>query len=87
MGNSTHAIGLTFANDTIQTQAPHFMNMGLPSINTLNKISVLGTPATRILRPMYGSHLSAPDHVFGEATAVGMSAANSDHDYNYKTDF
>ena len=24
---------------------------------------------------------------FGEATAVGMSTKNSDHDYNYKTDF
>ena len=36
---------------------------------------------------MYGSHRSAPDHVFGEATVAGMSAAKSDYDYNYKTDF
>ena len=36
---------------------------------------------------MNGSHWSAPYHVFGEATAAGKSVANSDHDYNYKTEF
>ena len=36
---------------------------------------------------MDGSHWSAPYHVFGEVAAVGMSAAKSNHDYNYKTDF
>ena len=36
---------------------------------------------------MDGSHWMIPDHVFGEATAVGMSAAKSDHDYRYKTGF
>ena len=36
---------------------------------------------------MDGSQWSAPDHIFGEATAVGISAENSDHDYNYKTEF
>ena len=78
---------LNFANDPIQTQAPHFMDMGLPTINILNESGVLGNPATKIQRPTDVSHWSAPDHVFGEATAVGMSAANSDHDYSYKTDF
>ena len=28
-----------------------------------------------------------PYHVFSEATAVGMSAAKSDHEYKYKTEF
>ena len=36
---------------------------------------------------MDGSHCSTPDRVFGEATAVEMSAARSDHECNYKTDF
>ena len=61
------------------------MDLGLLSINTLNKSGVFGTPATRILRPTDVSHWSATYHVFDEATAVGMSASNSDHDYNYKT--
>ena len=47
----------------------------------------LNTPATSIRRPTDGFHWSAPDHVFGEATAVGMLAAKSDLDYRYKTDF
>ena len=63
------------------------MDLGIPTINALNKINVLGTPDTRILRPMDRYHRSTPDHVFGEATAVGISAAKSDHDYNYKNDF
>ena len=36
---------------------------------------------------MDGSHWIAPDGIFGEATAVGMSVANSDHDYSYRNDF
>ena len=36
---------------------------------------------------MDGSHCSAPDHVFGEATAVGMIWKWLERDYKYKTDF
>ena len=61
--------------------------MGLPAVNTFNESCVLGTPGTRIRRSMDGSHWTATDHVFGEATAVGMSEAKSYHDYNYKTYF
>ena len=63
------------------------MDLGLPSINTLNESGFLGTPDTKIRRSMDGSHWTATDHVFGEATAVGMSEAKSYHDYNYKTYF
>ena len=78
---------MNFANDPVQNQAPHFMDLGIPVMNTLNQSGVLSTPVTRIRRQTYGSHWSARDHVFGEATAVRMSAAKSDHNYNYKTDF
>ena len=63
------------------------MDMGLPAINTLNECGVLGNLATRIIRPTSVSHWTAPDHFFGEAAVVVMSAAKSDHDYSYKTDF
>ena len=43
--------------------------------------------AASIRRPTDGSHWSAPDHVFGEATVVGMSESKSDHEYNYKAGF
>ena len=74
---------MKFANDPVQTQALHLMNMGLLKINTLNESDVFGTPATRTQRPTYVSHWSALDHVFGKPTAVEMSAAKSDHDYNF----
>ena len=35
-------------NDPVQTQAPNFMDMGLPAINTFNEIGVLSTPSTSI---------------------------------------
>ena len=78
---------LNFAADIVQTQAPQGMDLGLLTMNKLNKNSLLGTPDTRIKRLTDGSYWSTSDYVFGEATAVGMSAAKSDHDYNYKTDF
>ena len=78
---------MKFLGDVVQTQAPQFMDMWLLTINTFNESGVLGIPATRIIRPVYGSHWSMPNHIFGDVTAVGMSAAKSDHDYNYKTYF
>ena len=78
---------MNFAADVFQTQAPQFMNLGLLTINTLDESGFLVPPATRIRRPTNGSHWSDLDLIFGEATAVGMSAAKSYHDYNYKTDF
>ena len=74
-------------SNVVQTKAPQFVDLGLPVINTFNEISVIGTSATRIQSPTDVSHWTAPDHVFSEAAAVGMSAEKSDHEYSYKTDF
>ena len=62
-----------FADNVVQTKTPQFMNMGFLTINALDKNGGLSNPATSIQRSMDGSHWSAPDHVFGEATDVGMS--------------
>ena len=78
---------MNFVADVVQTQAPQFMDLGLSPINTLNENDVPSTPANRILWLTYGSHWSAPDHVFGEATSIVTSASNSDHNYKYKNDF
>ena len=75
---------MNFAANTIQTQTPQFMDVVFSTINSLDKKSVISTPATRIQRPTDGSHWSMPDHVFGKATAVGISEAKSYHDYNCK---
>ena len=78
---------MDFASNVVQTKAPQFVDLGLPDVNTSDEFSILGTPATRIRSPTDRSHWSVMDHVFGEAKAVGMSAARSDRDYSYKTDF
>ena len=63
------------------------MDLVLLAVDTSDEFVILGTPATRIRSQTDGSHWSAPNHVFGEATAVGMSAASSYQDNSYKTDF
>ena len=39
---------INFANDSVQTQALNFMDLGIPAISILNKSGVLSTPATSI---------------------------------------
>ena len=53
-----------FADDHVQTQTPQLMNLGFLTIKELDEVSGLSTPTTIIWRPMYGSHWSAPNHVF-----------------------
>ena len=78
---------MNLASYVVQTEAPQFVDLGLPDINTLNESGVFGTPATSIRRPTDVYHWSAPDHVFGEATLGRMSATKLDHEYSYKTGF
>ena len=78
---------MNFADDTVQTHTSQFINLGFLTINALDEICALSTPATRIQQPMGAAHWSALDHVFGEASAVEMSAAKSYHGYNYKNEF
>ena len=51
--------------DTVQTQTPQLVDMGISSINALDEGSGDITPATRIQRPVNGAHWSAPNHIFG----------------------
>ena len=78
---------MNFAADTVQTQTPQLMDLGFSTINALDESNGLGTLSTRILRYMDVAHWSAPNHVFGETTAVGVSEEKFDYDYNYKTGF
>ena len=57
------------------------MDPGLLTINALDESRGLSTPATRIRSSVDGAHWSAPNHVFGETIAVGMSEAKSEYDY------
>ena len=78
---------MNFESNAVQTKAPQFMELGIPAVNTSNDFGIQVTPDTRTRSPMDGSHWSASDHIFGEATAVRISAARSEQKYSYKTDF
>ena len=66
-----------FTSNTVRTEAPDFMNLGLPEVNASDELRSFGSPATRVGIPTDGSNWSAPGHVFGEVTAVGMSGTRS----------
>ena len=47
---------MNFSSNVVQTEAPHFVDLGLLAINILNESGDLGTPATRIRSSVDGSH-------------------------------
>ena len=78
---------MDFISSTVVTEAPYFVDLGLPAVNTSDEFNTSGTPATRFRRTMYGPHWSVPDHVFGEVKVVGMSGTSSELNYSYKNGF
>ena len=52
-----------FRSNTVGTEAPYFMNLGLPAVNAPDELRYFGTPATRVGRPTDGSNWSAPVRV------------------------
>ena len=78
---------MDFTTNSIGTEAPNSVDWGIRAVNTSDEFNIFFTPTTRIRGPNDGTHWSAPDHVVGESTAVGMSATRSELDHSYKTDF
>ena len=78
---------VNFMRNVVGTEIPDFMHLGLPAVNASDELGSFGTPATRVGRPIYGSNWCVPGHVFGEATAVGVSGTRSEKNYSSKTDF
>ena len=37
---------MDFASNAIGTEAPHFVDLGLPAVNASDEIEILGTPTT-----------------------------------------
>ena len=64
---------MDFTSNAVGTEAPNFLNLGLPAVNASDEFNTFGTPTTRFRRPLDVNHWYVPDHVFGEVTAVGMS--------------
>ena len=78
---------MEFTCNSIRTEASDFVHLGLPAINASDEFNTIIAPAIRLIWPTYGSHWSAPDRVFGEATAVQMSGTRSEQNYSYKLIF
>ena len=78
---------VNFMRNAVGTKSPTFMNLWLPAVHTSNELGSFSTPATIVGRPTDGSNCRAPGHVFGEATAVGVSGTRSEQNCSPKTDF
>ena len=78
---------MDFLGNTVGTEAPHFVNLGIPSVNASDVVNIFSTPTTRIRRRSDGPHWFVLDRDFGEAIAVRMNAKRSELDYSYKTGF
>ena len=78
---------MNFSSNVVQTEALQFVNLRILAVNASNEFGILGTSTSNIRRPTDVSNWSAPDHVSGEATAVGIIVAGSDQNYSYNTAF
>ena len=72
--------------DTVNIPELQFVDLGLSTINVLDKGTSRWTPTTRFGRPTDVSHWSTPNHIFGKNTVVG-DAVRAKSYYNYKTGF
>ena len=73
--------------NSVGTESPDFMDLGILAVHASYELRLFGAPATIFGRPTDGLSWSAPSHVFGEATAVGVSGTRSEQNYSSKTDF
>ena len=72
--------------DPVNIPKPQFMDLGISTINALDKSASLWNPATRVGRPTDVTHGRVPDHIFEIVTAV-REKVSAKSDYSYKTDF
>ena len=64
---------MDLTRNAVGIEAPNIVHLKHPDVNASDEFNNLCNPTTRVRIPKDGSSWSATDHVFGEATAVGMS--------------
>ena len=72
--------------DPANNVTPQFVDLWFSTVDELDKGAGIWTPASRARRSMDVAHWRAPDHIYGENTAVG-DAVSARSEYNYKTYF
>ena len=83
--NSRCRMNLT--RDTILTESPNFVNMGLSSVHISDELGSIFILNTRVRRQTYGSNLILTVHRIGEVTADRVSRTGSEKKYKPKSDF
>ena len=73
--------------DSVLTESPNFVNLGLLYVHTSAEIGSVFIPTTRIGKPTDGSNWLPPGHCIGKITADRVSKIGSEKDYNAKTNF
>ena len=78
---------MNFGSNAVFTQNPNFINLGLTSVNTTNKLGYVSVPTTRVRRPKISSDGIRHGHNTEEATADRVRETIANSDYILKSDF
>ena len=78
---------MNFGSNDVFTQNPNFINLGLTSVNTIDKIGSISVPTTRVGRPTSRSDWIQHEHDIEEATTERVSETRANSDYILKSDF
>ena len=70
---------MNLGSDVVFTQNPNFVNFGLASINTTDKLEYVSAPTNRVRRPTNSSDLIRHGHDIEEVTADIVSATKSNN--------
>ena len=76
---------MNFMNDSVLTESPTLMNLGLSSVHPSDELGSFRIPATRIRRAINVSNWIPPGHLIGEVTLDRMSRTRSEKNYRSKT--
>ena len=74
-------------SDTVLSESPNFMDLGLSSVNRTDELGSVFDPTTIIRSLTHGFNCLPHSHRISEATADRASGNNLKHSYNFKSDF
>ena len=78
---------VNLASDTVLSESPNFMDLGLSSVDTTDELGSVFSPTTRIGLATHGYNWILHIHRISEATADRVSGKKSKHNYDFKSDF
>ena len=78
---------MNFASDTVFSKSPKFMDLGLSSVGTTDKLGSVFSPTSRIGSSTHGNNWLVRSHSISGATADIVIRTESKHNYNFKNVF